>query len=229
MKDFITAGELAKLASTSKRTIQFYDKKGILKPALIGSNGYRYYKESQVLEFQMILLLTTLGITLADIQRHLSRKGDLSSLFDAKKQLIQNQINELQFNLNSIDKFTANLEQTGTMVNPTVKTMKLFGVYYVEKIGSYANIDKYCRELVQMFTGRTGTIETLAIFEEQGYRPKKSRIKIGVLAKPGILIKPVFRDKVKFMRFNPGKVIAYMHNGSGSLLSLFWKELERYC
>jgi len=31
------------------------------------------------------------------------------------------------------------------------------------------------------------------------------------------------------MEFNPGKVISYKYRGPGELLSLFWKEMERYC
>ena len=72
-------------------------------------------------------------------------------------------------------------------------------------------------------------LTTLAIFEEPGYRPKKSRIKIGVLAKKSLVIKSEYRNQVKLLKFNPGKVLTYTHNGSGSLLSLFWKELEKYC
>jgi hypothetical protein len=42
-------------------------------------------------------------------------------------------------------------------------------------------------------------------------------------------VNPKYKDIVKFMKFNPGKVITYTHNGAGELLSLFWKELEKYC
>ena len=42
-------------------------------------------------------------------------------------------------------------------------------------------------------------------------------------------MKPEYKNFVKYLKFNPGKVLTYTHNGSGSLLSLFWKELEKYC
>ena len=123
MNKYITAGELAKLASTTKRTIQFYDEKGVLKPTRINSKKYRLYQESQVLDYQMILLLTTLGVSLDEIKIYLKQRGKLPQLFNDKKTLIQKQIDELQFNLNNLNKFMTNLKTNGTMVDPQIKTL----------------------------------------------------------------------------------------------------------
>lgn len=229
MSNYITAGELAKLASTTKRTIHFYDEKGVLRPRKINSKKYRFYEEQQVLDYQMILLLSTLGVPLDEIKRYLKRDGKLPELFNTKKLLIQKQINELQFNLNNLNKFLTNLKANGTMVNPQIKTLSPFSVYYIEKVGSYAKIGQFCQELAGMFEKKGNNFTTLAIFEDPTYQPKKSRIKIGVLAESGMEIKREYKDIVQFLEFNPGKVITYTHNGSGSLLSLFWKELEKYC
>jgi len=228
MKNLITAGELAKLAATTKRTILFYDEKGVLKPRQVNEKKYRLYEQSQVLDYQMILLLSTLGVSLDQIKTYLKNRGKLAQLFSAKKALIQKQINLLQFNLNNLEKFLANLNTNKTLVDPKVKVLKPFGVYYVDRIGAYSQIDRFCRELLVMFINGQ-ELTTMAIFEEQGYRPKKSRIKIGVLAKKSLVIKSEYRNQVKLLKFNPGKVLTYTHNGSGSLLSLFWKELEKYC
>src|SRR4030066_870215 len=99
MNNLITTGELARLAGTTKRTIHFYDEKGVLRPVRVNSKKYRYYEEQQVLDYQMILLLTTLGVSLDEIKTYLKRKGKLPQLFNDKKLLIQKQISELQFNL----------------------------------------------------------------------------------------------------------------------------------
>ena len=58
MNILITAGEFAKLAGTTKRTIHFYDEKGVLKPIKINKSNYRLYDERQILDYQMILLLS---------------------------------------------------------------------------------------------------------------------------------------------------------------------------
>lgn len=231
MGKLLSSGELAKLATTTKRTIQYYDKVGILKPTRVNSKGYRGYQETQVLDFQVILLLTTLGLPLEQIHQFIrSRKRGIVELFDKKKPLIQKQIMDLEFKLKSLNKFVSNLKTNGTMVDPKIIEMKPFKIYYIEKIGPYAKIEKYCQELTNMFEEKSDRLTTLAIFEDSyNYKPKKSKIKIGVLTKSRLKVKPEYKKEVRQIEFDPGKVITYTHNGSGSLLSLFWKELEKYC
>lgn len=115
------------------------------------------------------------------------------------------------------------------MVNPTIKKFVPIDIFFVKKICSYAQIGKYCEQLSAMFAYKGNDFTTLAVFEEQGYRPKKSHIKISVIAKKGMKIKEKYATTIQRMQFNPGKVLTYTHNGSGNLLSLFWKELEKYC
>lgn len=224
MINYIKAGELAKLAGTTKRTILWYDELGILKPVEVSPEGYRYYTESQVLDYQMILLLTTLGVALKEIQA----KNDLKALFTDKKSSIKNQIDTLHFNLKNLDKFTTNLDLNGTLINPKIVTLKPFNVFYIEKIGAYVNIEHFCSELSSMFIKKGNSFTTLAIFDNPTYQPKKSPIKIAVLVQPGMQVSPKYKEIVKFMTFSPGKVLTYTHNGRGEMLSLFWKELEKY-
>jgi DNA-binding transcriptional MerR regulator len=229
MDNLITTGELAKLASTTKRTILFYDEKGVLKPVKVNKDNYRFYQERQILDYQRILLLSTLGVSLDEMKKYLRKNGDLGKLFDDKKDLIEKEIRLLEFNLQNITKFQSNLKKNGTMVNPEVKVLPPFGIYFIEKVGPYSKIGQYCEELAEMFKYKGDKFTTLAIFEEPEYQPKKSRIKIGALATKGMELKEEFKEIVKYMDFDPGKVLTYTHNGSGSLLSLFWKELEKYC
>lgn len=177
----------------------------------------------------MILLLSTLGVSLEEIKTYLKRRGKLPQLFNDKKALIQKQINDLQFSLNNLNKFMSNLKANGTLVDPQTKTLSPFEVYYIDKTGSYSKIGDYCRELAGMFENKGKNFTTLAIFEDPTYQPKQSRIKVAALVDSGVEVKSEYKDVVKSMTFNPGRVVTYTHNGSGSLLSLFWKELEKYC
>lgn len=229
MNNLLTAGELAKLAGTTKRTVLWYDQKGVLEPKEVSLKGVRLYEETQVLDYQKILLLTSLGVTLKEIKEDLDKNGSVKDLFGAKRNYIKTEIGKLKFNLKSIDVFTKNIKNNGTMIEPEIKVMEPFEVYYIEKIGSYVKIGEYCSQLASMFSNRGKRFTTLSIFEDPTYSPKKSRLKISVLAKPGMTIKKEFKDVVKKMELNPGKVITYTHNGAGELLSLFWKELEKYC
>ena len=66
MKDEIlyTAGEIAKIAGVSLRTIRFYDVKGLLKPVSYSDAGYRYYNQESLAVLQKILMLKYLGFSL---------------------------------------------------------------------------------------------------------------------------------------------------------------------
>lgn len=229
MNKYITAGELAKLAGTTKRTIRWYTQKGVIKPVKINEQGYHLYTQKQVLEYQKILLLRSVGVSLLEIKNYLMKHGRLAQLFSEKKGIIKNEINEMIFNFRSLERYQRNIEKNGTLVKPQIKTFKPQNIYYIETVSDYVGIGKACQDLRNMFANPGQNFTTLAIFYDNFYKPKQSRIRVGALMKRGMKIKPEFENEVKIMNFNPGKVITYTHNGPGETLSLFWKELEKYC
>jgi ubiquinone/menaquinone biosynthesis C-methylase UbiE/DNA-binding transcriptional MerR regulator len=66
-KCFYTAGEFAKKAGVTIRTIRFYDGKGLLKPSSLSETGYRLYTDGDFAKLQIILTLKYLGFSLEDI------------------------------------------------------------------------------------------------------------------------------------------------------------------
>ena len=68
-----TVKQVATMSGVSVRTLHFYDKSGLLKPARTGANGYRYYEEPQLLTLQQILFFRELGFELKEIRRILGR------------------------------------------------------------------------------------------------------------------------------------------------------------
>lgn len=225
----LTIGEFAKLAGTTKRTIAWYEQKGVLIPSEKRENGYRYYKPEQILDYQMILLLSTLGTSLSDIKKLVDNKKSLTEQFNENKFLIHNKLELLKFNLNSLESYLSNIEKNGTMVNPVISVMKPIDIYYIEKVGPYVKIKNYIDELASCFSNKGDSFVTLSIFENQVYKPDKSKIIIGVIKNDKMKIKNAYRGIVKEMKFNPKKVISYKYRGSSNMLSFFWKELEKYC
>jgi MerR family transcriptional regulator, thiopeptide resistance regulator len=71
----LTVKTLARIAGVSVRTLHHYDAIGLLKPASIGRNGYRYYGEEEMLRLQQILIHRELGMPLAEIGRVLDAAG----------------------------------------------------------------------------------------------------------------------------------------------------------
>lgn len=62
-----TVKQLAELSGVSVRTLHHYDEIGLLAPAFVGDNGYRYYGEEELLRLQQILLHRELGFSLREI------------------------------------------------------------------------------------------------------------------------------------------------------------------
>ena len=69
----ITVRALARLSGVSVRTLHHYDQIGLLKPACVGANGYRYYGREELLRLQQILFHRELEFPLEAIAQVLAR------------------------------------------------------------------------------------------------------------------------------------------------------------
>jgi DNA-binding transcriptional MerR regulator len=68
--------QVARMSGVTARTLRHYDEVGLLKPDHVGTNGYRYYEEEQLLRLQQILVLRELGVGLADIAKAIDSEPD---------------------------------------------------------------------------------------------------------------------------------------------------------
>jgi DNA-binding transcriptional MerR regulator len=63
----LTVKQLAAISGVTVRTLHHYDEVGLLKPASVGANGYRYYGHQELLRLQQILFHRELGVPLSEI------------------------------------------------------------------------------------------------------------------------------------------------------------------
>lgn len=75
MKDQFLIGELAALFQISTDTLRYYDKIGLIKPDVVGSNGYRYYSLRNFFKLSRILFLKDLDIPLEDLKGYMQDKN----------------------------------------------------------------------------------------------------------------------------------------------------------
>jgi DNA-binding transcriptional MerR regulator len=80
----LTVKQVAKLSGVSVRALHHYDEIGLLKPAHVGNNRYRYYGPEELLRLQQILIHRELDIPLAEIGAILDAPG-----FDRLATLVQ--------------------------------------------------------------------------------------------------------------------------------------------
>jgi DNA-binding transcriptional MerR regulator len=70
-----TVHELATLAGVSVRTLHHYHQIGLLVPARVGDNGYRYYGNAELVRLQQILFFRELEFPLDRIRVLLDQPG----------------------------------------------------------------------------------------------------------------------------------------------------------
>ena len=68
---YMTAGEAAKKMGVTVRTLQYYDKAGLLPPSAHSAGGRRLYSDRDLIRLHQILSLKSLGFSLEDIQERL--------------------------------------------------------------------------------------------------------------------------------------------------------------
>ena len=59
-----TIGQFSAIHGVTKKTLMWYDEIGLLKPAVIGENGYRYYTYLQSPTLEIILMLRELNVSI---------------------------------------------------------------------------------------------------------------------------------------------------------------------
>jgi len=98
-KTLFTVGQLAKRMDVTPRTIQYYDKEGLLKPKEKSESGRRLYSDAEVVKLYQITSLKELGFSLDDIKHQLANLDtpkDVAKALQVQKDSVDEKIAELQ-------------------------------------------------------------------------------------------------------------------------------------
>ncbi len=124
----MTVNEVSRLAGVSIRTLQYYDKIGLLRPAKYTESGYRLYDDIALEKLQQILLFRELEFSLKEIKRMIDAPD-----FDKKKALEQ-QIELLTMkkeHLEQLISFAREIQESGGRAMD-------FSAFDTKKIDEYA-------------------------------------------------------------------------------------------
>ena len=111
-----TVKQLARLSGVSVRALHHYDEIGLLKPAFLGENRYRYYGREELLRLQDILFHRELGVPLQEIARLLDHDGrDRVVILSQHRELLAERVARSRQLLATIDRTIADLNGAGTM------------------------------------------------------------------------------------------------------------------
>lgn len=100
-----TVKKVAAMSGVSVRSLHFYDETGLLKPAYIGANGYRFYEERELLILQQILFYRELGFELKQIKEILGRADFKKvSALQSHQEVLRNKLARTRELIETIDK-----------------------------------------------------------------------------------------------------------------------------
>ncbi|MCL2569016.1 MAG: MerR family transcriptional regulator [Oscillospiraceae bacterium] len=103
---YMTVGEVAKKMNTTVRTLQYYDKEGLLSPSAESEGGRRLYTDKDVLHLYQILSLKSLGFSLSDIKNRLitlESPTDVANMLTEQASALREQVDTLSDSLEAIE------------------------------------------------------------------------------------------------------------------------------
>ena len=103
---YMTTGELAKRMGVTVRTLQHYDREGLLAPSCISEGGRRLYMNKDVVKLHQILSLKHLGFSLSDIKSRLislDKPAEVADILTEQAAIVQKKIEALSESLNALE------------------------------------------------------------------------------------------------------------------------------
>ena len=145
-----TVKEVAKLSGVTVRTLHHYDQVGLLKPAQVGENGYRYYGREELLRLQQILFHRELELPLEAIIQVLGQpEFDRLEALRRQRRILSDKASRYRRLIKTLDRTLAALEGETEM-----KEEDLYKGFAPEKQAAYE------AELIERFgEGARASIE----------------------------------------------------------------------
>ncbi len=105
-EDLLTVGELAKRMEVTVRTLQYYDKEGLLKPSARSEGGRRLYTKKDMVKLHQILSMKFLGFSLDEIKNNilsLDTPQEVVNILSKQKEVVKSQLCDLTWALSAIE------------------------------------------------------------------------------------------------------------------------------
>ena len=102
----MTVGEVAKKMDVTVRTLQHYDREGLLFPSAMSEGGRRLYTDKDIVKLHQILSLKHLGFSLDDIRDRLiplDVPADVAQILSEQAVIIREKIADLKESLSAAE------------------------------------------------------------------------------------------------------------------------------
>lgn len=135
---YMTIGEVAKKMDVTVRTLQHYDREGLLSPSAMSEGGRRLYTDKDIVKLHQILSLKHLGFSLDDIKNRLiplDTPAEIAAVLTEQAAAIKQKIDSLSESLRELEVLREEVLQMQSVdfkkyadiiVNLQMKAVKLF-------------------------------------------------------------------------------------------------------
>lgn len=130
-KKYYSIGEISDITKISITTLRFYDREGILVPAMRNENsGYRYYAESQMDILHGIKYLQAFGFSLEEIKAFLQDPTStwMETRVSENIKRVKGEIETLEYRLNSMEFLLNRIQQSRTIRSDDSQNTESFSV-----------------------------------------------------------------------------------------------------
>lgn len=115
---YMTVGEAAKKMGITVRTLQYYDKEGLLSPSAESAGGRRLYTDKDLITLHQIASLKSLGFSLNDIKQRLislETPADVADALTKQADDIRRKIEQLTASLTAVERLKTEVLQMQTV------------------------------------------------------------------------------------------------------------------
>jgi len=115
---YMRVGEIAKKAGVTVRTLQYYDKEGLLTPSGASEGGFRLYADKDMVKLLQIIMMKKLNFKLAEIKTHLpalDTPGDVVNTLTNQAAQIRQKIQAMSESLADIEALRDEVAQIETV------------------------------------------------------------------------------------------------------------------
>ncbi|MFR0771623.1 MAG: MerR family transcriptional regulator [Limosilactobacillus pontis] len=130
-----TSGQLAKRCHVSVRTVQYYDRQGLLHAQRTASNQ-RCYQEHDFQRLQKILAYRQLGFTLKDIRALLDQQNDqaLLTAITLQKQRVQQELQAIQNQLTGLKYLQKQFNHSGNFPGNIGEHIQIYNAHRLTRL-----------------------------------------------------------------------------------------------
>lgn len=174
--------EAAKETGLTKKAIRYYEKMGLLVPAINQDNNYRDYSRADVERLKQISVLRRVGVPVAEIKEALQGSGELARVLEQHLARLEGEIEEKEKSRQAIK---GCLEDLARQANPQEVIKRLDSFWRSLELDARGRQGYMRKELERVFPGPFGRLMGITygyFLDEPLETPEKERAWISLVA-----------------------------------------------